>query len=122
MSNPSPSLTLSTNFNNFVTNLVEDSLQMTATTDVRLVMTLGLQSQVTNDALLFAVRDARPWPDDVCLEYSRGRQQASYTSGVHTRHFLRPRVIEGRVCRRFFFLLNPTRPLVDVLVLVPSQL
>ena len=44
---------------NFVTNLIKDSLAMTATTDVRIVLTLGLESQVTNGALLFAVRDSR---------------------------------------------------------------
>ena len=43
----------------FVTSLIKDSLAMTATTDVRIVLTLGLESQVTNGALLFAVSDAR---------------------------------------------------------------
>ena len=43
----------------FVTSLIKDSLAMTATTDVRIVLTLGLESQVTNGALLFAVRDSR---------------------------------------------------------------
>ena len=44
---------------NFVTNLIKDSLTMTATANMRLVLTLGLESQVANSALLFAVSDAR---------------------------------------------------------------
>jgi hypothetical protein len=43
----------------FVTNLIKDSLAMTATANVRLVQALGLESQVTNSTLLFAVRNAR---------------------------------------------------------------
>jgi hypothetical protein len=41
------------------TNLIKDSLAMTATANVRLVLALRLESQVTNSTLLFAVCNAR---------------------------------------------------------------
>jgi hypothetical protein len=43
----------------FVTNLIKKGLAMTATANLRLVLALSLEIQVTNSTLLFAVSNAR---------------------------------------------------------------